>query len=257
MSVALYPPRLRALMTRLLGAEIAEALDGVFAAAQRQLADLGGGVSHGWLVWNLAVGLGHTPADATRMGLLLDALQAAIDLADNLADEPRDRRTPGRRPYQDLYAGVPRETLLCLPALVVGAVVQGLHEELPAPRHDPARAAREVLATLAAMSVGQGLPDGDPGRIDAIAGQEGRLLCLPLWLRPSPTADDEARTRTVERWAVAWARTWQLRIDVAERPGDVAAAARLRDGLQRCRAVWPAFPPFAPGPFSPERVLHG
>lgn len=253
----LYAPRLRATLTDLLGAPVAAALEGVFTATERQLADLGGGVSHGYLVWHLAVGLGWRPADATRLGLLLEALQVAIDLADNLADEAKDRATPGRPAYQDFYRGVPRETLMCLPALLVGAVVQGLHEQLPAPRFAPARAAREVLATLAAMSVGQGLPDGDPLRVDAIAGQEGRLLCLPLWLMPAPTPEDEARTRAVERWAVTWARTWQLHIDVREAPGDAGARERLRDGITRCRGCWPSFPPFTTGPFAAERVLPG
>ena len=254
LSRKLFQPRIRSMFATFFEKRLVEHIGSVFEATEQQLRE-GSGVSHGVFVYRLAVGMGYRPAAASEIGMILDALQPVMDLADNLADEELDRAL-GRSRYLEHYRDIPRETLYCLPAMMASAIVAHMHRAFPVSAFGTHLACRRLLATVGSMSLGQGLPLDDASRIDAISGQEGRLFCLPLWLWPDTTPAHLKRIERAEAWAVAYGRTWQLAIDAREQPGDATAVARLRDGAQRAVAAWPDFPPFRPGElFSAEAVL--
>ena len=110
----------------------------------------GGGVSHGWMCWQVAVGMGLPIALAEACGDVLDALQPSIDLADNLADVDVDREL-GRNP-DARYPGVPVEARPFLPALILGACVAEIHRRFPEPDWRPGHAAEQLLGVLARMN---------------------------------------------------------------------------------------------------------
>lgn len=177
-------------------------------ATDHQLEVEGVPVTNGRLALDLGVGLGVPRPLARRAGAVLEILQVATDMADNLADLEKDR---------------------------VAVAATG--------PHGPS-AAQKLSAVLGRMLVGQGLR-GEEHAL-RVSGDQGRLLCLALWL--SSFEEVEA----IEEWAFAWGCTWQLTRDVLEaRPG---ADRRLRQAIQRAQRCWPSAPLFE-GRFSSERLL--
>lgn len=222
-------------------------------ATDRQFQDVGGGRSHGLQVYRLALGLGVEGRVAQRCGILLDALQIAVDMADNLADAELDRAQG--RSYDHLYQPIPADCRPALPALMLGCVVAAIHRWFPSPRYAPERAAGRLLTVLGRMTVGQGYERSDPRRIDHISGEEGRLYALPLWLDSDRSQPAEARLAAVEQWGFEFARTWQLRREVIESPDEPRWTAELEDAQRRALDAWPSFPPFgAAGLFSPAKL---
>ncbi len=219
----------------------------------RQYVAMGGGVTHGWMAYTVATGLG-LPEDLARgAGEVLDAMEPAIDLADNLADTDLDRHL-GRDP-DARYPGVPKEVLPSLPALIVGACVASLHARFPAPTWRAPYAAGRLLGVLGRMTHAQGLPLDHPDRNDALSGEAGLLWCLPLWLLPEdhPTA---RRAPRLERWARQFGSTIQLGRDVAENPDEPAHRERLETARAAARAIWPRTAPFrAQDPLAADRLL--
>ncbi len=212
-----------------------------------------GGVSHGFVAFHLAVGLGMVPDDAREAAEMLDVMQPSWDLADNLVDVELDRAL-GRDP-DARYRGIPRESLPFLPALLLASAVSGLHSRYPAPTWDPGNASRRLLGALARMNVAQGLPLDHPNRNDDLSGEFGRIVCLPLWLLPRAHTL-APRVDACERWAVLWGRTLQLRWEAQEFPADAHRRDRLERAIQEARVAWPSFPPFvAGGSFACEAVL--
>lgn len=220
----------------------------------QQYAAEGGGPTHGWMAYTLAMGLGLPEAVARGSGQVLDALQPATDLADNLADEELDRAL-GRDP-DARYPGVPRDVLPALPALTVGAVISELHARFPEPEYASIASSRMLIRALGGVVRGQALPTSDPRRVPLLSGELGRLWCLPLWLLPR--ALPRGRATRVERWAVAWATTVQLHWDVVESAGPAHGVAleRLRTARQAAVAVWPRFAPFRPGDVFGPAIAH-
>ena len=252
---SLFTPAVRDLYSAWLPSSVVEYVRIVADVAGAAVLEAGGTTSHGYLGYRLARGLGAPPKGASRVGAVLDALQPALDLADNLADEAVDIAAGDNRLLR--YEGIPRETLVALPALMIACVVGALPRLFPEPELDSRRAAERLVGVLARMCEGQGFEEGDPRRVDGISGDQGRLLCLWLWLLRDPDEAGLARESAVERWAFAYGRLWQLTRDVAERPGDLAAVTRLRDATRTARSVWPTFRPFRAGdPFSEDRLLH-
>jgi hypothetical protein len=137
-------------------------------------------VAHREIVVPMAQAVGMRPLRQAALGDILDLLQTAIDLADNLADREEDAAA-GKAEAKS-YPGVPGAALLCLPALLVGTAEQILYEEFRRPRYRPDYASGRLLETLGQMTVGQGLPTGDRRHLDLVSGQQGVLLCLPFWL---------------------------------------------------------------------------
>jgi hypothetical protein len=141
---------------------------------------------------------------------------------------------------------------------MLGVVVAALFQRFPSPRYDPARAAERLMGVLGRMVVGQGRGRPDPRRIDGISGEQGRLYALPLWLTTDRSADHEARLGAVERWGFEFGRTWQLRREMIEAPGEPRWAEELAQAERRALAAWPGFPPFtAGGVFTPSLMGLG
>lgn len=243
MTVASFPPRVEALYARLYGPTTVAHLRAAAAEQDEQYRRGGGGVSHGWMAWQVATGLGLPATLATPVGDVLDAIQPALDLADNLADHELDRAL-GRDP-DSRYPGVPHACLPSMPALMVGAGVAALYLTFADPAWSTADAVARLLGVFSRMNEAQGLPEDHPERNDGLSGEVGRLWLLPIWLLPAdhPT---RALLPALDAWAYACARTIQLGHDVVEHPDEPHRAVRHADACAAARAVWPAFAPFRP-----------
>ena len=234
----------RRLLTPYLDDAICAAVDGAFGDLSLSLTRSRIEESTGQLVARLGALQGLPESKAVELGELVDVLQVAADLADNLADAELD--AAAGRPLEARYPGLHVATLLCVPALLIGVVFAELSRRFPAPTYAPDHAAERLGRVLAAMAVGQGLGMDDPRRVQLISGRQGHLLCLPTWLLGDAQAGGAERRVALERWAEAYGCLWQLRIDVDEL-GTAAARHRYEAALEAARAAWPAFAPFQPG----------
>lgn len=225
----------------------------VAAAQDREYHTRGGGITHGWMAYELARVHGLDAELARWAGAVLDALQPAIDLADNLADEELDKalgRDPERR-----YRRVPRESRPFMPALILGACIAELHQRFPEPRWSTNAACALLLGVLARMNLAQGLPPDHPRRNSGLSGEVGRLWLLPFWLTPE-AHPVRAELPALDRWAFAFGCTIQLGWDVVENPGEAARVDRLVRARRAARRVWPRTPPFRKGaPFAADSLL--
>ncbi len=248
---SLYTPAVGRLLAGTFPANVVRDLR--IVAQEQDVQYKGGGVSHGFVAYTLATGMGVEEEVARACAEALDTMQPSWDLADNLVDVELDRKL-GRDP-DARYPGIPRETLAYLPALLLSAAVASVFERLPPPRWDAASGARKLLHALAKMNVAQGLPLDHPDRNDDLSGEFGRIVCLPLWCLPAdhPVAP---RVPAAEQWSVMWGRTLQLRWEAAEFPDQPHRRARLDAALVRARKAWPRFAPFREGEaLSTARVL--
>lgn len=219
----------------------------------RQYAADGGGGSLGYLAFALTHALGVELAASRAGAEILDLLQPAIDLADNLADEEEDRGA-GRN-IDARYPGLPRPGRFFLPALLVGTATWQVFARFPAPAYQPSVAARRLVATLAALNEAQAVEGFSLDRSEALGREYGRLWCLALWALP-PGHPVGPRVARVEAWAAGVGRTLQLRVD--QREGRAGAEERLRAVVEAESRRWPRFGPFLRGgPFARDRVLLG
>lgn len=242
---ALFTPGVRALFTRSVPPELLPYIAQVFTMTERKQA---GGVSHGLVVRRLAEGLGLPSDEARKMGIVLDAMQPGMDLADDLADLEQDR-AEGRPHVAELEA-MPIGLRTCLPTLMLGAVYAGIPVLFPRP--EATVVLQRLTEILGKMVRGQGRPARTAAHIDDVSGEQGRLMCLPIWLYPGAPERDAA----IERWAFAYGRLWQLRIDAREAPRSPRARAALLEGLATARQAWPDFAPFGAGQaFDAARIL--
>lgn len=254
MASTLFTPEVRELFARVYQRQTLVHLRDVAAAQDHEYHTRGGGITHGWMCQEVALGCALPAELAWRSGAVLDALQPAIDLADNLADEELDRalgRAPERR-----YRRTPRESRFFIPALILGACVADIHRAFPAAEGwQTDDACARLLGVLSRMNVAQGLPLGHPRRNSGLSGEVGRLWLLPFWLLPA-VHPGRALLPSLDRWAFAFAATIQLGWDVVESPGDQAARDRLEAARRRARRAWPKAPPFrADGPLSVRELL--
>lgn len=209
-------------------------------------------LSFGRQVFRLGLALGLSSALSRRCGVFLDGLSLLFDITDNLADEAEDIAA-GRR-VGPAYASLPRPLVMAMPPLLLGALVQGLHQQVgPWSPHVPYATGR-LMEVLSALTLGQGLDRGDPGRAAAVAGPQGLLFALPLWLSLGPAP---APRLGVEAWGRALATLWELASEQQE--GVAGADARLARAASDLRAAWPELPAFTAGaPFDCRNVagLH-
>ena len=208
-------------------------------------------VPHRTVVEPLARALGFSAVRRDLLGNVLDLLQTAFDVADNVADWPEDA---GRqRRYTRHYRGIPAAALVCLPALLVGATIEILHEAFPAPEFSTPLAGQRLLQALGAMAVGQGTPTG-ARHVALVSGRQGSLLCLPAWLVAGSDARWRRRLAAVESWAYRFGQTWEYRQAHAERPSPASTRALAR-AMLAARRAWPEFSPFRPGEALAEDAL--
>lgn len=211
-----------------------------------------GGVTHRALVEPIARSVGLEEVSVDRCGAVLDAAQVMVDLVDNLTDLPKDLA----RGVSPLAAcgGVPTAALFCMPSVLAGCLMSGIHRFFPAPLRGAAAAAR-ATTVFGRMVVGQAADDGSDARVDLASGMQGLLCCLPLWLVFDDSPSHRERLVATERWAFSYGRTWELREAAAEAPDDPSAARRYRDACEVARAAWPAMSPFAEGDELSARAL--
>ena len=138
-----------------------------------------------------------------------------------------------------------------MPSLLMGTIIESLFQLFPE-RASPAT--QQLLSVLAHMAAGQGMTDDHPHRIEAISAMQGRLLLLPVWLtlhKPHVAA----RREELERWAVAFGRTWECR-EAAQEDPTPSNRQRAADADRMARQSWPSWGPFSSGgPLGPERFL--
>jgi hypothetical protein len=223
------PPRLIPWVRRL-----ADSLDRQLRAS--------GAVPHRALAAPIARWAGFSRAGVDTLGAVLDLVQLAIDVADNVADLEQDRRDG--RAHVDAYDRIPRAAAVCVPALLVGVALCRLGECFPAPAYRPLYGCRRLLEVLGDMSVGQGEGSQGAARVDLVSGRQGLLLCLPCWLR-GPGAGHVTRRRTarLEAWAFAFGRTWEHHQRYLEERS-AAAYAGYRSAAAAAAGAWPDFGPF-------------
>ncbi len=202
------------------------------------------GVTHRCLVEPIARSVGLDEALVDRCGAVLDAAQVMVDLVDNLTDAPQDSAR-GLEPLAAL-AAVPREALFCLPSVIAGCMMSGIHRLFPPPLRGSAAASR-AITVFGRMVAGQVAPDGSDARVDLASGTQALLCCLPCWLVFDDSQTHQRRLVEIERWAFEYGRSWELRELADASPGDAAAAARHRAALERARAAWPRGAPFDEG----------
>jgi hypothetical protein len=191
----------------------------------------------------LAAWCGMDADEQVTVAALLTLLQVAIDVADNVADWQEDRLEA--LPTHKVYEGESPATLAAVPALLVGLVVHEVFSRWPSSGGD---ASARLLGALSSMAHGQGLADRSKEKVEAVSARQGLLLCLPLWVRQQ---DPEVQRRTpeVERWAVAYARTWEL--------AEIGSSHEQLVAKAVATFCWPTWGPFAPnGPLT-ERRLQG
>jgi hypothetical protein len=211
-----------------------------------------GGVTHRALVEPIARAVGLDDVATDRCGAVLDAAQVMVDLVDNLTDVGKDRAR-GLDPLAPV-ATIPAAALFCLPSVIAGCMMSGIHRFFPSPLRGGAAAAR-ATTVFGRMVAGQAADDGSEARVDLASGMQGLLLCLPLWLVFDDSAPQRARLVEVERWAFEYARTWELREAADGAPRDPVAAQRHRDACVRARAAWPTGAPFEDGAALSTREL--
>ena len=216
------------------------------ADAQRQ--QEGRRTSFGRQVFRLGLALGLPSALCRRCGVFLDGLSLLFDITDNLADEAEDIAR-GRR-SGPAYGSLPRPLVMATPPLLLGALLHGLHLQVgPLSPHVPYAIGR-LMEVLSALTLGQGLERGDPGRAAAVAGPQGLLFALPLWLRHGAAP---APRLAVEGWGRSLATLWELASEAQE--GVLGARARLAEAEAALRADWPRLPAFEAGaPFDWRNV---
>lgn len=157
----------------------------------------------------------------------LDWLQLAIDIADNVVDDPGTAEG---------YPGDLVPTISCLPALLLGEVVLEL-TTLPHGRY----AAERLLRVMATMASGQSQLGAD--KLKATAGEQGLLLCLPLWLMGSERQPEFA---AVEKWARTLGRAWELWQQASEEDSQRSRERAFSATLELTHA-WPRQTPFFHG----------
>lgn len=242
----------RALIEPYIDPAIAPAVRAAFEELERSLERAGATWTVGRFAYDLAVALGARASEASMIGGLLDVLQAAIDVSDNIADDPIDREAG--LGLSARYPGIPLATLVCLPPIFFGCVFTEMVRAFPEPERRAFAAARRLSSVLAAMAAGQGLAEGHPERNALISGRQGLLLCLPVWLGLCHCVND-SMAELIERWAEAYGLLWQLAADVREK-GTREESLRFEAAVEAARAVWPPFPPFdETGSFSARRLL--
>jgi hypothetical protein len=241
--------------TRALFSALEPPVDGwvgsVMAATDASIAARGG-VTHRALIEPIARAVGLPDEMVDRCGAVLDAAQVMIDLADNLADATEDLAR-GRAPLA-LAASIPPAALFCMPAVLAGCVIGGIHRSFPPPLRGAAAATR-ATTVFGRMVTGQAAPARSDERVDLASGMQCLLCCLPLWLTFDDSPGARARLMEVERWAFAYGRTWELRELAREAPGDGEAARRFREACQHARAAWPTAAPFTVGEALAVEVL--
>lgn len=195
----------------------------------------------------LARAVGMSPAQEEAVGVTLDLLQLAVELADDVADWSADEAAG--RPHVAVLAAIPPASRPALPGVLTLAAGRVLSTTFRSPEWSLPRALDELTLVLARMTEGQGEEDVDT-HIALTSDEQARLLGLPLWLSPSIGSE---RAAQFDRWARRFGRTWELAARVEEgrcRPSDLHLARAA------CREVWPDWGPFvAPGPLSVERLL--
>jgi hypothetical protein len=237
-----YRPSVASLLSVFLSVDAVKLVAAAAEETQDQLSTEGSGRSHGAIMAALTVNWGVPEPVAVRCGVLLDILAVAVDLADDLADVAEDTAA-GRPPREDGLAWAQRAAL---PALLVGVVARAVPWSFPESRFTGAAVDR-LLSVLDVMVRGQGRAFGEAARLEEISAVEGRLYALPLWVVHGP---DHADVVAFEAFAVAWARTWQARRDVVERPSEATQDAFGRAVDVAC-AAWPDRPGFREGePFA-------
>ena len=205
-------------------------------------------ISLGRQVYRLGLALGLPGALSRRCGVFLDGLSLLFDITDNLADESDDIAR-GRR-SGPVYASLPRPLVVATPPLLMGALFQGLLLHLrPWSAHLPYVGGR-LMQVLSALTLGQGLSPDDPERAAGVAGPQGLLFALPLWVSLGDKPDPRL---AVEGWGRAMATCWELASERAEgRPGAEARLAAAEAALHEC---WPSIPAFLPGgPFDRRNI---
>lgn len=210
-------------------------------ASDEQLAGAGGGFSHGWRLARLAQESGLEPIVAQRCGLILDLIFLAVDLADNVADAELDARLG--RTFNHHYEGIGQERMVAMPALLVGAATAGLSYLFADPSFHAQYAVGRVLGVLAVAARGQSRAHEDPARIEEISAAQGRFYALPWWVLHGPDSDIAAE---LEAWGVAWARTWQLRLDAQENPSVERCQTAFHQAFEAASQAWPTRTPFGP-----------
>lgn len=224
-----------------LPAELRPAAEAALSVAQKTFVQRRHQLTHGALAALLAEFWGHDRAQMAVIAQVLDTLQVVIDLVDNLADAPLE---PELGPIEVRY-GVPPAVLFCLPPLLTGISLVWLQQTFGA---DAAPATRKLLYALGEMAVGQGLGELTPDRADKIAGVQGTLLCLGLWLRPGETAQAEA----IELWAAAYGRAAYYHEHWREHPNDADARALFLAAREHVHRLWPTAEFFTQGPLSAD-----
>jgi len=170
---------------------------------------------------------------------VLELLQVAIDLEDNLVDWDIDRlaQLPEHKRYDS-----PRDALHPVPALLVAIAIAELARLGPSGPH----ACALLCRVLDAMTAGQAAPEESAERVALASGEQGLLLCLPVWLMVHDPAI-AAATRSVEDWARAFGATWELR--------ERSDAYALQRAASRARFLWPELPPFLEPPLRAGDLL--
>ena len=204
---------------------------------------------HRALMHPLASAFGLDAARVSVLGDVMDCLQVAIDVTDNLADEEEDRANGVDRVAA---YGLPKAALLCVPTLLVTGCTRRLAEHFGSADFNLARALARLSDTLCDMAVGQVAPSLEQ-KVALTSGRQGLLLCLPAWLVPD--AQHMLPLPAFEAWAVAFGETWEwlerLRSD---------DSWYNRKNWQRTRwnalDAWPSVYPFSAGaPLAPDTIL--
>lgn len=185
------------------------------------------------------------------LGAVLDLVQVAIDVADNLADEQEDRALG--RDVDARYASIPRPFLICLPSALINTAFVRLTADFAAPQYDLCRATRRFAWALAQMAEGQAANTLEE-KIRLASGKQGLLLCLPAWLTPDER-EHPVGLDALETWATAFGRSWEHQERMRTLANNAAKqawnAARVELGQ-----LWPKVPPFDDdGPLARERLL--
>jgi hypothetical protein len=207
--------------------------------------------THASVALPLAAWVGLGPEEAATCRDVLDLLQLAIDVSDNVADASED--AAAGLALEVRYDGVPLAVLAAVPALVLAVVVDLLHRGFPAPRTGASAAAR-IVETLSVMAWGQSLVGDWRAKVEAVSAAQGALLCLPLWVA-GDVAAAQTRAAEADAWARRFGRTWEL-AELAEAGHPDAARELFREDAV-LRIAWPAWGPFAPGGALDRSTLLG
>ncbi|MFK7929927.1 MAG: hypothetical protein AB8H79_17165 [Myxococcota bacterium] len=248
---SLYNFDTASLLGQFFDVETLQVIQRIARASDEQLAGAGGGFSHGWRLARLARESGVDAVFAQRCGVVMDIIFLAVDLADNVADAELDAQLG--RSFTAHYDGIGRERLVAMPALLVGAATTSLSQGFAGDTLHGTYAAGRVLGVLAVAARGQSRAFDDPARIEEISAAQGRLYALPWWILEGPESPTAAE---LEPWGAAWARTWQLRLDVRENPGVERCLRAFELAYDSASQLWPTRSPFrADEPFAQAFML--